>query len=212
MASEAAPAAATQPVTAKPPQPSEGPNRGYRLAWAVVAGAAVIVGLIGGVFTLLDRVPGPPQPTATPVPTTPSISVEVDTAAGAAEFVEFAGAHVGELVDLDVRCIERPDRSPCFSEGSGISVDLATGPEYMFMWLFTGEPCFSITTQDRDFHLCQGEALLWVDPRTQGSPADVGNITGAGSVAITGPWYLKRTGAAFFGTDVQGFELTAFRR
>lgn len=176
-------------------------------------GAGVIVALIGGVLALVDR--ASPAPTAAPLPTTPNISVDVSTAAGGQELSSFLSRHSNQVVGLDIRCFEGDGEgaSPCFTERSGI--DLTSEPsdgDYAWMWLFTGEPCFGRADEGRDLDACQGEVLLWIDPRTDGSTASIGNIEGAGSVAVRGSWVVKSPfGVAFFGTTVEGHGLTPAR-
>ena len=181
-----------------------------RTAWTVVAGVGVVVALIGGVLTLVDR--ATPVPTARPEPTTPNIAIDVSTAEGGRELARFLAEHSNEVVHLDVRCFEREisGLNPCFTEGSGIDLTgQPTDGQYTWMWLFREAPCFGTEDEDRDLDGCQGEALLWIDTRTDGTDAGVANIEGAGSVGIRGPWHVKTPfGGAFFGPTVEGFELT----
>lgn len=173
-------------------------------------GAGVVVALVGGVLALVDR--ASPAPTVAPLPTTPNISVDVSTASGAQELGSFLSRHSNEVVSLDIRCFEGDveGASPCFTERSGI--DLTSQPsdgEYAWMWLFTGQPCFGRGDEARDFDACEGEVLLWIDTRTDGTTANIGNIQGAGSVAVGGSWVVKSPfGVAFFGPTVEGYELT----
>lgn len=182
-----------------------------RTGWGLIGAAAVVVGLAVGLLALIDRVG--PAPTPVPLPTTPNIAIDVSTAQGVTELATFLDAHSNEVVRLDVRCFEVQGRraSQCLAESSG--VDLTNRAEdgvYQFMWLFRGPPCFDHADEARDLEGCDGEVLLWIDPRTDGTTASVGNIEGAGSVAVRGEWLVKSPfGAGLFGPTVEGHELTA---
>jgi len=171
-----------------------------------------VVALLVGVFTLLDR--ANPAPTIRPEPTVPNISVDISTAEGGRQLAGFLGQHPSEVAHLDVRCFEKDpgEGTSCFTEQSGSDLPgEPSGGEYVWMWLFKERPCFDSFSEDsaRDVELCEGEVLLWIDPRTDGTNANIGNIEGAGSVSVRGPWRVKSPfGGSIFGPTVEGYELT----
>ena len=186
-------------VRVRPSATFEAPmaSRNLGVTWQIVAAMAVVVGLLTGVVTLLDRFSAapapPPAPVVTPAPTTPGIRVDVSSAAGAAELVAFAEAQTGNLVDLDLSCFETVATPACIFEASGLEAQ-SSGQEWLWLWVFTETPCFAPQLDQpedsRDTAACQGTNLFWIDPRIDGSPVVLGNIQGAGTTAIKGPWEL----------------------
>ena len=161
--------------------------------WQIVAAMAVVVGLLTGVVTLLDRFSASPpvsEPVVTPAPTTPAIKVDVSSAVGAAELATFVEAQTGKLVDLDVSCFETVTSPACIFEGSGIEVP-SGGDEWLFLWVFTGTPCFAPQQEQADgdpgHHGLPAASLFWIDPRVDGSPVVLASIQGAGTTVIKGP-------------------------
>jgi hypothetical protein len=142
----------------------------------------------------------------------PNIAVDVSDAAGGRELRDFLAAHSNEVVRLKIECYEYENdgQNPCFTERS--IVDITSEPrdgQYTWMWLFLDEPCFGAGDDGADFAACRDEVLLWVDPRTDRTSANISNIRGAGSVGIQGPWHVKTPfGGWLYGPDVEGFELS----
>jgi hypothetical protein len=211
----------------RPGTPAETADRvpsggtGLRLSriWQVVAGFAVLVGLLTGVVALLDRFTGPaptptPVPTAapTPRPTTPTITEDISSATGAQRFVDFAEAASGQRVRLDLSCFETVAKPACILEPSDIEFDVP----WDWLWVFTGEPCFAPAVDMdpalRDLSRCADTALFWIDPRVGDAPVVLGNIQGAGTTAIKGPWDLQSPmGGAIFPGNIHGYSLVPAR-
>jgi hypothetical protein len=180
----------------------------------VIAGVAVVVGLVLGVLQLIDRfapIAPTPLPTAapTPAPTTPSIRVDISSATGARTFIAFAEAASGQRVDIDLSCFETVPEPACILEGS----DWELGDtEWLWLWVFTERPCFPPTLDMdprlRDMGSCVGTNVFWIDPRVADTPVVLGNIQGAGTTAIKGPWDLTSpAGGAVLPPNIHGFRL-----
>jgi hypothetical protein len=192
-----------EPQPAAAPRPSSNfgslSSRHLGATWQIVAALAVLVGLMTGIVTLFDRFTAAPTPVVTPAPTTPAIKADISSAAGASTLVGFLAAQSGKLVDLDLSCFETVASPACILEGSGLEVAPGEGEE-LLLWLFTQAPCFAPLviqpTETRDYQACQGTSVLWIDPRTDGSPVTLSNIQGASTTAIRGPWELADLGGS----------------
>ncbi len=189
---------------------------GHRLTrlWQLVGAVAVVLGMVLAAVQLLDRfAPAPlaPAPTtgSTSRPTPPAIHADISSAAGASRFVSFAEGASGQQVDLDLSCFETVAEPACILESSGW--DEGDRP-WLWLWVFAGEPCFApAIDQDpatRDLGRCQDTSLFWVDPDTRGTLVVLGNIQGAGTTAIKGPWHLSSpAGGAILPANIHGFRL-----
>ncbi|MBX3031341.1 MAG: hypothetical protein KF809_14430 [Chloroflexi bacterium] len=206
---------AASPVASNDRRPSLGADHRLTLTWQVIGAIAVIVGLLTGVITLLDRFAASPPPVVTPAPTRPHITVDASSPRGASELIAFLRANSdGAPVELDISCYETVAKPACLLETSPMVVpDGSTS--YMLVWLFGDEPCFEPmevgVPRDPDYTLCTESSVMWVDPRVGDAPVVLGNIQGAGTMAIRGTWVIRAPmGAAFYPANIHGYRVTPF--
>ncbi len=193
-------------------------DRRLSWTWQAIGAIAVLVGLLTGIVTLLDRFTAGPPPVVTPAPTRPAISVDVSSAAGARGLIAFLDEHGdGETVELDIACYESVARPACLLEQSPVDVP-GGSTTYDLLWLFGGDPCFApedvlpqASGTGPDILSCTETSVMWIDPRTGDAPVVFGNIQGAGTIALKGTWVLRSPmGAAFLPPSIHGYRVTPF--
>ena len=157
---------------------------GQRGPLKYIVAAGIVVGLLVGLTQLYDRfmVPKPtPPPSSAPAPTGPAeFSGELSDHAGVTSFLAFIQDHDGEVVDLDISCIDDYESASCFA-GPGVGDNVM-----MHLWLFTQDRCFTESEFDADYDQCGGSHVIWVQ-KPDGTSFNAANgPSGAGSVVLKG--------------------------
>lgn len=208
----------TSPVASSAPRASLTSDHRLTVTWQAIGAIALVVGLLTGVITLLDRFTATAPPVITPAPTAPHITVDVSSPRGASTLIDFLEEHsdgaTGTTVELDISCYETVARPACILESSPVDIPDRSAT-YWFLWLFGDEPCFDPSSiggpLDPDYSRCTETSVMWIDPRVGDAPVVFGNIQGASTTAIKGTWVIRAPmGAGVFPANIHGYRVTPF--
>lgn len=144
----------------------------WKIAWALVGGVAVVVGLVSGLLTLWGQLTGPPTFKAT-----------IESVDQSADFVTFLKNNDGKQVQLDVTCIW--SSTACHMPTADEASSLLDGN---ILVLYTLQPCY-------DMFQCTSGAYwlhLTEDP-TANVQIDNGGY-GAGSLVVKGTFSVNVAG------------------
>jgi hypothetical protein len=160
-----------------PPSPSglrmtgEATSRNpWKIAWAIVGGLAVLVGLVTGVLTLRDKFTGPP-----------TFNAMIESTDQSVDFVNFLKSNDGKQVHLDVTC--KYSSTACHVPSSNESL-----PGETILVLYTQHPC-------SDMFECTSGAYWLNLTKDPTSNVQINNGQyGAGSLVVKGPFSVAVEG------------------
>jgi hypothetical protein len=136
----------------------------WKLTWAVVAGVGVLVGLVTGLFTLRDKLTGPP-----------TFQSMIESTDQAADFASFLKDSDGKQVQLDVTCKWSSTACHWANSNKGES-----SPDEEILVLYTSQPC-------DDMFACTSGAYWLNLTKDPTSNVQINNGQyGAGSLVVKG--------------------------
>ncbi|MCU1442374.1 MAG: hypothetical protein JWQ59_524 [Cryobacterium sp.] len=149
----------------------------WKIAWAIVGGVAVLVGLATGVLTLQSQLTGPPTFRST-----------IESVDQSADFANFLKDNDGKQVQLDVTC--KSSSTGCYLPNADEASFLSNLFDGQVLVLYTLHPC-----DGDDMFLCTS-GTYWLD-LTEDPTANVqinNGSYGAGSLVVKGSFSVNVEG------------------
>jgi FHA domain len=144
----------------------------WKIAWTIVGGLAVLVGLVTGVLTLKDKLTGPP-----------TFKAMIESTDQSVAFANFLKNNDGKQVHLDVTC--KWSSTACHLANPNIG---ESSPDETMLVLYTLHPCSRILE-------CTSGAYWLHLTKDPSSNVQIDNgAYGAGSLVVKGPFSVTVEG------------------